>query len=250
MRLAAFGPAAALALSSTALCLLAVAPFGWRLGWWHYGFGLYRLMPASAVLAVIAAALSILTVVQRWAELRPRALAMLAAAVALSAVLIYVPLQYSRTRSSLPAIHDISTDMAHPPVFKAVLPARAAEGANSLEARGAELARMQMSAYPDMRPLLTGLPLAAAFNEALNVAKSMPGWTIATAGIAADAGYIEASQSSRWFRFIDDVVIRITPCEGGSRIDMRSVSRHGHSDYGVNAARIRAYLSALQDRIS
>jgi uncharacterized protein (DUF1499 family) len=35
----------------------------------------------------------------------------------------------------------------------------------------------------------------------------------------------------------------------GSRIDMRSTSRQGHSDYGVNAARIRVYLGALRKRI-
>ncbi|MFZ0113854.1 MAG: DUF1499 domain-containing protein, partial [Xanthobacteraceae bacterium] len=79
------------------------------------------------------------------------------------------------------------------------------------------------------------------------VAKSMPGWTI----VAADPNTrsIEASQQSRWFRFTDDIVIRVTGDETGCRIDVRSTSRQGRSDYGVNAARIRAYLSALRKRI-
>jgi uncharacterized protein (DUF1499 family) len=64
-----------------------------------------------------------------------------------------------------------------------------------------------------------------------------------------DAGRIEASQQSRWFRFTDDIVIRVVGDEAGSRIDMRSTSRQGLSDYGVNAARIRAYMSALRERI-
>jgi uncharacterized protein (DUF1499 family) len=60
--------------------------------------------------------------------------------------------------------------------------------------------------------------VAKAFNEALHVAKSMPGWTIIASD--ADTGHIEASQQSRWFRFTDDIVIRVS-CEGaGSRIDM------------------------------
>jgi uncharacterized protein (DUF1499 family) len=59
-----------------------------------------------------------------------------------------------------------------------------------------------------------------------------------------DAGRIEASHQSRWFRFTDDIVIRVVRDEAGSRIDMRSTSRQGLSDYGVNAARIRAYRSA------
>src|SRR5262249_26478987 len=75
-------------------------------------------------------------------------------------------------------------------------------------------------------------------NEALDVAKPMTGWTIVASD--ADAGRIEASQQSRWFRFTDDIVIRVVGDEAGSRIDMRPTSRQGRSDYGVNAARIRS----------
>src|SRR5258708_24458467 len=53
---------------------------------------------------------------------------------------------------------------------------------------------------------MTTLPVTMAFNEALDVATSMPGWTIVSSDI--DAGCIEASQQSRWFRFTDDIVIR------------------------------------------
>ena len=91
------------------------------------------------------------------------------------------------------------------------------------------------------------MPVAKAFNEALHVAKLMPGWTIIAAD--ADTGHIEAIQQSRWFRFTDDIVIRVSDDVAGSRIDMRSTSRQGHSDYGVNAARIRVYLGALRKRI-
>ena len=91
------------------------------------------------------------------------------------------------------------------------------------------------------------MPVTKAFNEALHVAKSMPGWTIIAAD--ADTGHIEASQQSRWFRFTDDIVIRVSSDVVGSRIDMRSTSRQGHSDYGVNAARIRAYFGALRKRV-
>ena len=75
----------------------------------------------------------------------------------------------------------------------------------------------------------------------------MPGWTIVAAD--ANAGRIEASEQTRWFRFTDDVVIRVVGDGAGSRIDMRCTSRQGRSDYGVNAARIRAYMGALRKRI-
>jgi uncharacterized protein (DUF1499 family) len=106
---------------------------------------------------------------------------------------------------------------------------------------------LQKAAYPDLAPIMTALPTERAFAEALAVAQSMPGWTIVTAD--ADAGRIEASEQSRWFRFTDDVVIRIVGDEAGTRIDMRSTSRQGSSDYGVNAQRIRAYFAALRQRI-
>jgi uncharacterized protein (DUF1499 family) len=229
------------------LGLLALAPLGTRLGWWAYGFGLYRLMPASALLAAIALVLGILALAREWSQLRLGGRAMLLVALALAASLVYVPVFYWQTRKTVPPIHDITTDLDNPPAFRAVLPARAAERAGSLDRRTPQLAELQKAAYPDLAPLTTTLPPTRAFDDALEVAKSMPGWTI----VAADpgSGRIEASQQSRWFGFTDDVVIRVVGDGAGSRIDMRSTSRQGRSDYGVNAARIRAYIGALRRRI-
>jgi uncharacterized protein (DUF1499 family) len=70
------------------------------------------------------------------------------------------------------------------------------------------------------------------------------GWDIVAAD--APAGRIEATATTRWFGFKDDVVVRIEPAGEGSRIDVRSVSRVGGSDVGTNAKRIRAYLRRLQ----
>jgi uncharacterized protein (DUF1499 family) len=172
---------------------------------------------------------------------------MLFVALALGVTLAYVPSQYWHTRLTVPLIHDISTDTDNPPRFNAVLAARAAEGANSLDDRDAQLTQMQKAAYPDLVPVMTTLPVTMTFNEALNVAKSMPGWVIVA--FDADAGLIEASEQTRWFRFTDDIVIRVVGDGVVSRIDMRSTSRQGESDYGVNATRIRAYTVALRKRV-
>jgi len=172
---------------------------------------------------------------------------MLFIALALGAALVYVPGQYWYTRITVPPVHDITTDIDNPPTFSAVLAARAAERAGSVDNRGPQLVQMQKAAYPDLAPVMTTLPVTRAFNAALDVAKSMPGWTIVASDV--DAGRIEASQQSRWFRFTDDIVIRVVGDEAGCRIDMRSTSRQGRSDYGVNAAGIRAYMSALRKRI-
>ena len=147
---------------------------------------------------------------------------MLFVALALAGSLVYVPVFYWQTRKSVPPIHDITTDLDNPPAFSAVLLARAAERAGSLDRRTPQLAELQKAAYPDLAPLTTTLPPTRAFAEALEVAKSMPGWTIVAAD--ANAGRIEASEQTRWFRFTDDVVIRVVGDGAGSRIDMTSLA--------------------------
>ena len=149
----------------------------------------------------------------------------------------------SRRRHPGSTIHDITTDPDNPPAFAAVVAARTADGGNPVAYEGAKVAEQQRQAYPDIAPLSLALPRDAAFNRALDAAQRM-GWAI----VAADdtAGRIEASDRSRWFGFTNDIVIRITPEGSGSRVDIRSSSRLGRSDFGVNAARIRAYLTALR----
>jgi hypothetical protein len=119
MYLSRTGPGTALVLSGVALVLLAVAPFGWRLGWWTYSFGLYWLMPASGLVGAVAVTLSVLTLALGWSELRPRGLGVLSVALCLGATLVYVPWQYSRVRNTVPPIHDITTDTDNPPAFRA-----------------------------------------------------------------------------------------------------------------------------------
>jgi uncharacterized protein (DUF1499 family) len=59
---------------------------------------------------------------------------------------------------------------------------------------------------------------------------------------------IEAVATTRWFGFKDDIVIRISPAaNGGSVLDIRSVSRVGLSDLGTNARRIRTFLKTFSD---
>jgi uncharacterized protein (DUF1499 family) len=241
------GPLTALGLSAAALSLLALGPYGWRLGWWSYRFGLAGLMPSSALVAVLAVILSVVTFVRGRTELNLGAIIILSVAFVVSAALVCVPLQFFRLHTLLPPMHDITTDTDNPPMFSAVLPARAAEHARSVCYRDPRVPQLQNSAYPDVAPVMTPLSVASAFDMALQLAQSMPGWTI----VASDAktGRIEANQQSRWFRFTDDIVIRVTGDETGSRIDMRSTSRQGRGDFGVNAARVRAYMGALRQRI-
>jgi uncharacterized protein (DUF1499 family) len=74
------------------------------------------------------------------------------------------------------------------------------------------------------------------------------GWAIAA--VDPRAGTLEATATTLFFRFKDDVVVRVRPDSlraGGSVVDVRSISRVGVSDVGVNAKRIRAFLADLEE---
>jgi len=233
-------------LAILALVALAVGPLGWRLGWWHFRFAFFWLMPWAAYGALAAAAVSIVALVFGWSHLGARGIALAAVGVVLGAVVAYLPWQYDRLRNTVPPIHDITTDTDNPPAFVAALKLRPKDS-NTVTYEGPDLAGKQRAAYPDIAPVKAKLAPAEAFKRALDAANAMPGWTVVDNDPAA--GRIEANETSRWFRFTDDVVIRVTADGAGSRIDVRSVSRVGRSDFGVNAARIRAYAAALNARV-
>ena len=140
-------------------------------------------------------------------------------------------------------IHDITTDTENPPQFVALRALRLTTF-NGPEYGGEKVAIIQKAAYPDIAPRIAGDPPARTFERALKAARDM-GWQI-VASIAGE-GRIEATATTRWLRFKDDVVIRVTPEGGGSRIDVRSKSRMGRSDLGANAKRIREYFRKLED---
>jgi uncharacterized protein (DUF1499 family) len=143
--------------------------------------------------------------------------------------------------SGAPPIHDISTDLGNPPFFEAVLPMRA-DAPNPPEYPGNETAEQQRAAYPDLDTLAVENSSDEVFAAAERVAREM-GWEI----VATDPsrGRIEATDTTSWFRFKDDVVIRLTARGYGTYVDVRSKSRVGMGDMGVNASRIREFLERL-----
>ena len=230
----------ALVVALVAAFLFAVAGPGTRLGLWDFRLG-FTLLRWGAWLGMAGVVLALLALVVP-ASRRAGVLVPLFA-LALSAAVVYVPWSMVRRARSVPPIHDITTDVVDPPAFVDVL-ARRAGSPNSAVYGGDSIARQQQAAYPDVRTLELAIPPAQAFPRALEAAREM-GWEI----VAADtsAGRIEATATTRWFGFKDDVVVRIRPNGdgGGSRLDVRSVSRVGGSDVGANAERIRAYLRRL-----
>lgn len=230
--------AVAVTVAVAAVLLFALAGLGTRADLWTYRTG-FTLLRYAAYAGGASIALSLLAMLTT----RPRggSLGMLVAALGVGALSLGVPYTYQRMARALPPIHDITTDTNDPPVFVEVLPLRA-DAPNSAVYAGDSIASLQHAAYPDLQPVqLTEAP-GAVYGRALRAAESM-GWTL----VASDptAGRIEATATTTWFGFKDDVVIRLRAEGTGTRMDVRSVSRVGRSDVGANAARIRAYVKAL-----
>jgi uncharacterized protein (DUF1499 family) len=238
-----------LGAGSILLALIGALGSGW--GAWHFSVGFQLLMAAlaSAVLAVLIGA-----GIGWWAKRKGRAASrplrwlgmMLGGAFALYLLsMVY-------TARSVPAIHDISTDLADPPQYK-MLALREdyldnIPGADDPEMRGLNpmqrWAAVHAKAYGDIRSVRIAMPVAETIAKAERIAKER-GWDVAVADPVE--GRLEATDTTRFFRFKDDVVLRVRPADDGkaSIIDMRSISRVGISDLGVNAKRVRAFLADI-----
>lgn len=155
---------------------------------------------------------------------------------------IVIPLTWQRRAQSLPLIHDITTDLENPPAFQAVIPKRG-NAPNRLD-RPPQLAILQREGYPDLAPITVPTPPAATFDRALALVQAN-GWEIVTAD--KSTGRIEATETTRWFGFTDDIVVRLTPWGTGTRVDVRSAARTGAGDLGRNASRIRRFLDDLSE---
>ena len=140
------------------------------------------------------------------------------------------------------SIHDVTTDTEDPPAFVAAIPLNAP---GRTDYAGPRLAEVQRAAYPDLRPAVLQDGPDAAFQRVLAAVRRL-GWEL----LATDPGAyrIEATDRTFWVGFDDDVVIRITASgEGGSRVDVRSLSRIGAGDLGTNARRVRKFLDTLAE---
>jgi len=144
---------------------------------------------------------------------------------------------------SVPPIHDITTDTQSPPEFVAMERLRA-DAPNPPEYAGEETAKQQREAYPDIQPLVVSTPVQEVIDEIVMLISNR-GWKIVS--VNRNEGRIEATEKLAWFGFKDDVVLRVTSTSDGTRVDMRSKSRIGRSDVGVNAERIRHFLSDLEE---
>ncbi len=171
-------------------------------------------------------------------------------AVALALLLLAGPV-YVATANGFAAplaTTDVSTDLADPPRFDR---ARFDRGQADLPAPGdipAAQAESQRAHYPDVKSLSLQLSPEEVSNLALGLVEDrkwrLLGPTSYPRG-GPPRGRIEAVASTMILGLSEDVTIRIRPEGDGARVDMRSASRIGPSDFGSNAARVKSFLADL-----
>ncbi|MEQ9451375.1 MAG: DUF1499 domain-containing protein [Pseudomonadales bacterium] len=223
------------------LVALPIGALGAKFGIWPFTVG-FMLLAVGAVLATIVFFLGIIGAVysnsKKMADDRRSCLI----GVAISFVILGLLGNQFMTASSVPSIHNISTDTANPPQFEHLVAVRAAENANPLEYDASVLAEPQRQAYPYVKSLVTPESPATMFERARDALTEL-GMEVVYSDPAQ--GHIEATDTTFWFGFKDDVVVRIVGEGGGSIVDIRSVSRVGQSDLGKNAQRIGQILNEL-----
>jgi uncharacterized protein (DUF1499 family) len=234
----------ALLLSAGAIVGALIAALGSANGWWPFVAGLQSLRYLF-FMALAGALLGLFARIRRKERHIMAAFAILLG-LAMSGYLLS---QYRLARS-VPAIHDASTDLADPPAFITLALRR--DNLESVPDEGrpgwtamAPVERWQAlhgEAYPDLKPVRLAMSPDAAIRMAEALARDR-GWDVAS--VDPKAGHLEATATTRFFRFKDDIIVRARPVEGGSLVDVRSVSRVGRSDLGMNAKRVRKFTRDL-----
>ncbi|MDP6376730.1 MAG: DUF1499 domain-containing protein [Pseudomonadales bacterium] len=228
-----------------AIVILPVSALGYRFDLWSLQLGFLGLAIASGLagLALIGGFIALVVVVRKKAdgERNP-----ILAGMVISVIVVFLMGRQFLAASAVPPIHNISTDIRNPP---GIVQLKAVRGnaANPWEYDAAAFAEQQHGAYPDIQSLPLNRSPATVLTEVVEVLEAMGLEVVAT---HPEMGLVEATDTTFWFGFKDDVSVRVSD-QGGSGeralVDVHSVSRVGQSDLGVNARRIGEILKRLAD---
>lgn len=239
-RIGVVGVRAVFWLSIAAAVMAALTGPGNRLGWWNFTMA-FTLLRWAAIAGGVLAACALVALFWSLRQRRTGLVAQSIIATLIGLLTIGLPMQLVKRGQTMPAIHDISTDMQNPPAFIALAGLRSTFP-NGVEYGGPTVAAAQLEGYPDITSLTLAAKPEEALAQCLRVARAL-GWEV-VATSQADLR-IEATDTTPFFAFKDDIIIRITPSGPASRVDLRSVSRVGRSDLGTNARRIREFYRLL-----
>lgn len=256
----------------------AIAALGTKWGWWPWQIGLGQMtIGTGPMITMIALGISIIAqVIALIKAPRTQAFILALAATLLAAFCMFRLVGMGAQATALPPIHDIQTDWSNPIQFSdALMAARTADGetnpvldaptvADYAEARwpgtaGRLVSEVQEEAeakeaskgtvYPTLETLYfsqSPLEVAAEAERIMN----RRGWDILPPNTSNERDVqIEATATSGWFGFKDDVAVRLQATEtGATAVDIRSISRVGLSDLGANSTRVYGLMIELEDR--
>ncbi|TYP95362.1 Protein of unknown function (DUF1499) [Fodinibius salinus] len=221
--------------------------YGYQWSWWELGTAFTWIMPLSTMLGLMGFSLGFFFGFLKWRNPQKRGVVVALIGFLLGLSVMGTAIYWLNEVQKYPPIHDISTDIEHPPTFEAIVPLRA-DAPNDTTYGDQEKADIQREHYPDIQPLYLDMGYDDAYARALAAAKRMPWEQVVTSD--KSAGRIEAVDKLPWFGFKDDIVIRVDTAktQNKTKIDIRSVSRIGKGDIGVNAQRIRNYLKSVTNQ--
>ncbi|GAC06388.1 DUF1499 domain-containing protein [Paraglaciecola chathamensis] len=213
-----------------------------------YKFGILELGTAFAALrfGVYAGIAALVLILIQIIFMRKNiSWAGVAVCAVLALVAVGLPMSMMSKAKSVPPIHDISTDLTNPPKFVAIVALRA-DAPNPVEYAGEETAKQQREAYPELTTQKYSQSTDQLFDATESAVNSL-GWELVNAD--KSLGIIEATETTAWFGFKDDVVVRIRTTGEESFLDVRSKSRVGKSDLGKNAERIHTLIDAINSQL-
>lgn len=270
----------ALCAAIFAVLWFAVAALGTKWGWWPWQVGLGQMTietgPRIAFVAVIVSVIA--QVIALIKAPRKQAFILALAATLIAAFTLFRLAGMGAQAAALPPLHDIQTDWSDPIQYsETLMAARVAQGetnpvldaptvpdyaearwpgtAGRLVSEVQEEAETKEAGKGTVYPTLETLYFDGAPSDVAAIAEQVmdrKGWDIVSA--AADGAnsngaiQIEATATSGWFGFKDDIAIRVRPESGVTRVDIRSTSRVGLSDLGANSTRVYGLMVELEDR--
>jgi len=171
---------------------------------------------------------------------RPRALIGL-----VLSLVVFVPiLIIASLGRRYPPINDITTDFENPPEFIHAIELIPNHGRNMKYDRDKYMAAQQQG-YPPLPPVNAKQDTESVFATVQQVAAGIPDWQITYSDPKAMT--LEGVATSHLFHFQDDFIIQVRSAgPGASLIEMRSKSRDGIGDFGMNYHRIKMFLDRVQ----
>ena len=227
-----------LPVSAVVAMTFPVLALGVHFDWWGFQIALPLLAGAALTAAILLAlaGVALLSSLRRPLQKTSIRAIWIIVVLALPMAMVF---HHGLKASQAPVLYDVSTSWDNPPSISAARP----QQANPLQTAESNRS-LQQQFYPDLVPVTLPVSVEEALAKVQSTAQTL-GWNIVS--VDATNGVVNATDTTFWFGFVDDITVRLTALpEGGSKIDVRSVSRVGKSDLGKNADRIRMFLSALR----